>query len=199
MFARKYLDAAEQAAASAAGRLDPVRKAAELVVGTVTDGRRVFVADRLGIVETELIDKPGSLALYRPLSRSGETPASGDMLIVVSCTPDDVKDIEMVDAARTLGARVIVIAPDGALASKADAALTTGGGLNAVFPVEGMDRPFGPVSGIVNMLVFNMLQAETAAKLIASGKKPTVLPAEYLPSGREKRIEALRMFDEHKC
>ncbi|HNV72788.1 MAG TPA: hypothetical protein PKO06_23980 [Candidatus Ozemobacteraceae bacterium] len=105
----------------------------------------------------------------------------------------------MVDAARTLGARVIVIAPDGALASKADAALTTGGGLNAVFPVEGMDRPFGPVSGIVNMLVFNMLQAETAAKLIASGKKPTVLPAEYLPGGREKRIEALRMFDEHKC
>ncbi len=199
MFARKYLDAAEQAASSAAGRLDAVRKAAEIVVGTVTDGKRVFVADRLGIVETELADKPGNLALFRSLSRSGETLATGDVLVVSSCVPDNSGDIEMVDAARTLGARVIAIAPEGALSSKADVALTMGGGdLNAIFPVEGVDRPFGPVSGIANMLMFNMLQAETAARLIASGKKPTVLPADYIPGGRGKRIEALRAFDERK-
>ncbi len=199
MFARKYLDAAEQAVSSAAGRLDAVRKAAEIVVGTVTDGKRVFVADRLGIVETELADKPGNLALFRSLSRSGETLATGDVLVVSSCVPDNSGDIEMVDAARTLGARVIAIAPEGALSSKADVALTMGGGdLNAIFPVEGVDRPFGPVSGIANMLMFNMLQAETAARLIASGKKPTVLPADYIPGGRGKRIEALRAFDERK-
>ena len=199
MFARKYLDAAEQAVSSAVGRLDAVRKAAEIVVGTVTDGKRVFVADRLGIVETELADKPGNLALFRSLSRSGETLATGDVLVVSSCVPDNSGDIEMVDAARTLGARVIAIAPEGALSSKADVALTMGGGdLNAIFPVEGVDRPFGPVSGIANMLMFNMLQAETAARLIASGKKPTVLPADYIPGGRGKRIEALRAFDERK-
>ncbi len=199
MFARKYLDAAEQAAVSAAGRLDAVRKAADLVVKTVLDGRRVFVADRLGIVETELVDKPGSLALFRSLSRSGETLGSGDMLVVSAFLPDDAKDIDMVDNARTLGARVIAIAPDGALSAKADASVTVGGAeANAVFPAAGVDRPFGPVSGIVNMLVFNMIQAETAAKLIASGKKPTVLPADYLPGGKEKRIEALRAFDERK-
>ena len=195
MLALKYMQEAEKNVPALLDRIGPVKKAAELVARTITGGRRVFVTDRFGVVDIEIAEKPGNLALFRPLSRSGEHLASGDTLILSSFLPDDSADLEIVSNARSVGAGVITLSPEGKLSGSADVAVLDGGaGMNGVLTVSGSDRPFGPISGILHVFLFNMIQAETAALLIASGKKPTVFPAAYCEGGEEKRNEAMRQF-----
>jgi uncharacterized phosphosugar-binding protein len=195
MLAQNYMQEAEKTASALLDQTDSIGKAAELVVRTVSNGKRVFVTDRYGVVEAEIADKPGNLALFRPLSKSGESLASGDTLILSSFLPDEAADMEIVTKARALGAAVITLSPAGQLSASADAAITDhGASMNAVIAMGGSDRPFGPISGILHVLLFNMLQAQTAALLVKSGKKPTVFPAPYVKGGPKKHIEAVRRF-----
>jgi len=195
MFARNYMDQAEKAVSDVLGRNDSIVKAAELIVHAVTNGKRVFVTDRYGVVDEEIAEKPGNLALFRSLSRSGEKLASGDVLILSSFLPDDERDIKIVEEARSLGVTIITVSPEGKLSGSADVAvLYQGAGMNAVLSAPGVDRSFGPISGMLHMLLINMMQAQVAQLMVASGKKPTILPGAYLAGGAEKRLEAMRKF-----
>jgi uncharacterized phosphosugar-binding protein len=65
---------------------------------------------------------------------------------------------------------------------------------NAVLTAPGLETPFGPVSGIVHMLILNLIQADVTEILLAAKKAPTVLPGAYLSGGQEKLIAAQRDF-----
>ncbi len=195
MLASKYMEAVEKAVTGVANLLPEIRQAAEMIARAVADGKRVFVTDRHGILESELADKPGNLALFRSLQRSTERISGGDVLILSALLPADAQDIDIVRQTRSLGARTIVICPEGSLAPEADMAiLDHGTGSNAVLSATGMDTPFGPVSGIVHVLLLNLIQADAAELLLASGKAPTVLPGEYLTGGKDQLAEAKRIF-----
>lgn len=197
MFAVKYMEATEKAISAALGQLDAVKKAAKIISQAAMNHKRVFVSDPYGVVETEVADKPGNLAIFRSLQHSEERLGQGDVLILSSFLPSEERDLEIVAQAHSLGASVITISPGGSLAESADLAIT-GSGVesNGVLTSQGLDQPFGPVSGIIHVLLLNMIQSETAANLLASGKTPSVLPGVYLNGGSEKRIEAERKFSQ---
>ncbi len=195
MLAQKYMDETEKAIHAVSGRADSIRKAAELISQAVTRGNSIFVTDRYGIVEFELAEKPGNLALFRPLQRSVERVREGDVLILSSFLPYHESDMEIILQTKALGAKVIVICPEGRLAENADVVVADMGmESNAVLTEPGFEAPFGPVSGIVHALILNLIQADVAELLLAAGKAPTVLPGEYLAKGKEKLIEAQRNF-----
>ena len=195
MLARNYMEEAEKAIPALLGQIEPIKKAVDIIVRAVTNGKQVFVTDRYGVVDAEIAEKPGNLALFRSLSQSGEKLAAGDILILSSFLPDEEKDLTIVSGARSLGASVITVSPEGKLSGSADVAvLDQGAGMNGVVTAPGGDRSFGPLSGILHVLLLNMIQAQTAEQLIASGKKPTVLPGEYMAEGAGKRIKAMQTF-----
>ncbi len=195
MLAAKYMDAAEKAITATLGQVEAVKKAAQIIAQAATNHKRVFVSDPYGVVESEIADKPGNLALFRSLQHSEERLGQGDVLILSSFLPAEERDLSIVAQARSLGSRVITISPGGGLAENADQAILDAGvESNGVLTTPGVSQPFGPVSGIVHVLLLNMVQAETAAILLASGKTPSVLPGGYLAGGSEKVIEAQRKF-----
>jgi len=158
MFARNYLDQAEKAVSAVLGKSDAIGRAAELIVRAVTSGKRVFLTDRYGVVDEEIAEKPGNLALFRSLSRSDEKLTSGDVLILSSFLPDDEKDVKIVEEARALGVSIITVSPEGKLSGSADVAVhDLGAEMNAVLSNHGMDRPFGPISGMLHVLLINMI------------------------------------------
>jgi hypothetical protein len=195
MLARNYMEEAEKAIHVSLSQIEPIRRAANMIMRTITNGKRVFVTDRYGVVDAEIAEKPGNLALFRSLSHSGEKLAAGDVLIISSFLPDEEKDLAIISEVRALGAVIITVSPEGKLSGSADVAvLDPGANMNGVLSTLGGDRSFGPLSGILHVLLLNMIQAQTAELLIASGKKPTVLPGAYLAGGTKKRTEAMEAF-----
>ena len=195
MLAAKYMDAAEKAITEVLKQLEPVQKAARIIAQAATNHKKVFVSDPHGVVESEIADKPGNLALFRSLQHSEESLGQGDVLILSSFFPSEERDLAIVAQAHSAGSRVITISPGGRLAESADQAiLDSGVELNGVLTTPGIDQPFGPVNGITHVLLLNMVQVETAAVLLASGKTPIALPGAYLAGGSEKLIEAERKF-----
>lgn len=195
MFAAKYCEMVEKIIPVALNRLPAIIKAADMITEAVLRGKRVFVTDRYGVIDSEVAEKPAGLALFRSLSHSGEKLSPGDILILSSFQPEEEKDMEIVKGARALGAKVIVISPEGQLAKNADLAVTDPAGeLNAVLDITRAELSFAPLNGIIHVLILYMIEAETAEKLLASGKKPTVLCADYLAGGAAKLLEAKRKF-----
>lgn len=195
MLASKYLESVERAIAAVAERAPEIRKAAEMVLSAINGGKRVFVTDRHGILESELSDKPGCLALFRSLQRSTERLAEGDILILSALLPSDAQDLEIVRQTKALGGRVIAICSEGELSRNADLVVPDQGvESNAVLTAPGLEAPFAPVSGIVHVLLLNLIQADTAELMLAAGKAPTVLPGEYIADGKKKLGEAKQVF-----
>jgi uncharacterized phosphosugar-binding protein len=195
MFAAKYSGLVEKIIPAVLNRHQEIKKASEMITDAALSGKRVFVTDRYGVIDSEVAEKPAGLALFRSLSQSGEKLSPGDILILSSFLPEDEKDMEIVKEARSLGVKIIAIAPEGQLAKSADLAITDPGGeLNAVLDIARAGLSFAPLNGIIHVLTLYMIEAETAEKLLASGKKPTVLCAGYLAGGEAKLLEARRKF-----
>ncbi len=66
---------------------------------------------------------------------------------------------------------------------------------DCVLELEGLDWPTGPASTVTGAMIINMLRCETAARLLARGIKPVVLPSHQAP-GNEAAQEQLERFYE---
>jgi uncharacterized phosphosugar-binding protein len=137
--------------------------------------------------------------------------APSDSALVASSSGCNIVPIEMAEGFRQRGVKVVAIVsrkhsdasrshhPSGRkLADVADLVLDTGAPVgDAMVRVEGVDNPVAPGSTVGGCLLINAIKAETAARLAAMGKKPTVLTAAALVgSGKAAEIfEAA--YDEH--
>ena len=195
MFAEQYIDTVVKKLSTLLDQFDSINKAAELIVRTVLGGNRVFVVDKYGIIDKELVERASGLALFNSLKSSRLKLAEDDVLIISAYHPEDEHDQKYLNDAHSLGAMVIVISPQGTLAQSADIALLNNDdGQNGVITASGIDRPFCPVSGIMNATLAWSLAAESAAKIMANGKIPTVFWGNYLSGGTEKLSEARKRY-----
>ncbi|HUT63262.1 MAG TPA: hypothetical protein VMZ04_04820 [Anaerolineae bacterium] len=195
MFAEQYIDTVVKKLSTLLDQFDSINKAAELIVRTVLGGNRVFVVDKYGIIDNELVERASGLALFNSLKSSRLKLAEDDVLIISAYHPEDEHDQKYLNDAHSLGAMVIVISPQGTLAQSADIALLNNDdGKNGVITASGIDRPFCPVSGIMNATLAWSLAAESAAKIMANGKIPTVFWGNYLSGGTEKLSEARKRY-----
>lgn len=195
MLAEKYNEMIEKTIPGTLKRLPEIKKAAEMITEAVNRGKRIFVVDRYGVIDSEVAEKPAGLLLFRPLVNSGEKLMEGDILILSSFQPEDEKDLGIVKEAHDLGAKVISISPDGQLARNSDMGVTDfDGEMNAVLNIDRAGLSFAPLSGIIHVLIIYMIEAETVERLLATGKKPAVSYAEYMDGGAAKLLEARKKF-----
>ncbi len=195
MFASQYIKIVEENLGTVLNQTDSIKKAAEMMAQVVSGGKKVFIVDKYGIINNELVDRTSGFALFRSLENDMFTLAEGDILIISSCHPDDEYDLNQVNNAHTSGALVISISPPGKLAQCADAALLNNDdGQNGVIEVSGIGRKFCPVSGIMNAVLAWTLSAETSMLLMAEGKTPTVYCGDYIAGGKEKLTIARKRF-----
>ena len=89
MLAERYIDTVEKKLRTLLDQLDSIGKAAELIVSVVFGGNRVFVVDKYGIVDNELVERASGLALFNSLKSSRLKLAGGDILIISAYHPDD--------------------------------------------------------------------------------------------------------------
>jgi len=196
MPALRYIDAVEEKLATVLGQYDSIKKAAEMITRAVLNARKVLVIDKYGIIDTELTERASGLALFRTLKSSRELLSEGDILIISAYHPEDEYDLNHLKHARSLGASVITISPDGELARSADLyLLNNDDGSNGVInDLSGIIRPFCPFSGIANAALAWAIVSETAALLIDEGKIPTVFWGEHLVGGNNKTAQARKRF-----
>lgn len=196
MFALRYINAVEEKLVIVLSQYDSIKKAAEMITRVVLDARKVLVVDKYGIIDTELTERASGLALFRSLKSSRKLLSEGDILIISAYHPEDEYDLDHLKHARSLGASVITISPEGELARSADLALINNDdGSNGVFNnLSGIIKPFCPVSGLVNAALAWAIVSETAAFLIDEGKIPTVFWGEHLVGGKNKTAQARKLF-----
>lgn len=195
MLAQRYINTVEKNLNIILNQLDTIKKAAAMITKAVTGGNKIFVVDKYGIIESELVDRASGLALFRSLSYGRETLSEGDILLISSFHQDDEYDMNNLNMAHSLGASVISISPPGKLADTADIALSNNtDAQNGVITVSGIGRPFCPLSGVMNATLAWVLSAEITELLMAEGKIPTVYWGEYLADGKDKLIQARKRF-----
>ena len=195
MLAERYLDIVEKSLITLRDQFDTIDKAAELIARVALAGNRVFIVDKYRIVDNELVDRASGLALFNSLLSSRSKLAKGDVLIISAYHPDDEDDEKYLNLAHSLGATVITISPQGILSQNADIALLNNdNGENGVITASGISHPFCPTSGIMNATLAWSLAAESAAKIMALGKLPTVFWGTYLLGGADKRSEARKKY-----
>ncbi len=195
MLAETYMSAVTDSLAGLAQRTEEFKRAAGRIVDTALDGGKIFVHDRLGIIDAEMTDRASGLALFRRLSRSRTEPANGDIVILSSFFPDQPAEIGMRDTLREKGVFVMAVAPEGSLTAGADLALINGlAGENGVITVPGIRRPFCPTSGIVNTAILWSVAAETVSLFLERNMTPTVFWGEHLDEGAEHREQAIKQF-----
>jgi len=195
MLGERYLQNTVKILESLSSEIPAVKQAAELCAKAAIDGSSVYVYDKSGIIDNEMVDRASGLALFRKLSTSREKIASGDVVIIASIYENDADDMKIAATAHENGAKLIVLASKGQLYDKADIAVSSGSsGNNGVIEVAGVEKPFCPVSGIINATLAWSIVAETAAYLLNSDKTPTVYTGRYLKDGFEKFQNAQREF-----
>lgn len=195
MPAEHYIDKAAEHLASIISQLDSVKEIGELIAHSVLNGKKVYIMDRYAIVDAELVERPSGLILFRSYKDDGNDMVNGDIFILSALHPEDDEDIALLNKARSLGATVISISPKGPLSQSADHALINNGdGKNGVITIPGVDKPFCPVSGIVNVTLAWALAAETTASLHKHGVKPSVFRGEYLAESSGKNSEARKRY-----
>jgi len=195
MFASYFFDIVEENLGTVLNQSDSIKRASEMMSISVSGGKKVFVFDRYGIIDNELVNRTSGLALFRSLNNDISRLVEGDILIISSFHPDNENDLNQASKANALSASVISISPMGELAQSADVALLNNDdGRNGVIKVSGIDRQFCPVSGIMNAVLAWALVAETTQLLIAEGKIPTVYCGDYVIDGKEKLSQARKRF-----
>jgi len=195
MLAERYISAVTDSIKGLSARQDAVKQAAELIVTAALDGNKVFVFDRHGIIDAELTDRASGPALFRSLRHSRIRPQANDILLIASFHPDDPADLDELDKAKTVGARVIAVAPDGLLVERADRAVVNGlTGENGVITDPGIRRPYCPISGIINATIAWSITAEAVSQFMGRGVVPTIYWGEHLAEGGDKREEAMKRF-----
>ena len=67
MLALRYINTAEENLKTILNQLDSIKNAAEMITRVVLDGNKVFVVDKYGIIDAELVNRTSGLALFRSL------------------------------------------------------------------------------------------------------------------------------------
>jgi len=151
--------------------------------------------DRFDIVTDDLVDRPGGLLLFRSFKNDGSGMSPGDILLLSSIVPDDEQDIELAENARSRGAFIVTISPEGALSRSADRAIISGNdGLNGVIPVTGIETRFCPISGIANVTLAWALAARITESLLKRGITPSAFYGEYLAGLQGKNRESRKRY-----
>ncbi|MBT4485602.1 MAG: hypothetical protein HOC71_18190 [Candidatus Latescibacteria bacterium] len=195
MLALHFIDIAEKNLGTVLNQFDTIKKSAEMITNVVLGGNNVFVVDKYGIIDAELVERASGLAIFRSLKHGRSQLTGEDVLVISSYHSADEYDLDHLRKAHSLGASVISISPPGELAQNSDIALlNTADEQNGVITVSGIVRPFCPVNGIINAAFAWALSAEIATLIIADGKIPTIFAGEYLADGEEKISRARKEF-----
>ncbi len=195
MAASQYISKVDEQLDSLLNQIDAIKKAGNVIAGAVLDGKKIYVADRYGILDVERIERASGPAFFRSYKEHGSSMKNGDVLILSAFHTDDRDDMDILYNARALEAVIITISPAGTLSQTADISLNNNdNGTNGVITVTGMNKSFGPVSGIMNAALAWTLVAETIEIFISKGEIPTVYRGEYLKEGREKNTEARKRY-----
>jgi uncharacterized phosphosugar-binding protein len=174
---------------------DSIKKAAEIIVQAILSGKIIYVADTYGIMDSELVERTGGLAVFRALKSGGKQMAQGDVCIIASYHPDLESDVILMTQAHSLGAVVITLSPTGKLAQQAECAIVNDSDIhNGVISVPGLSHPFCPISGIINIALAWGLCTEITSQLMAKGKIPTVYSGDYIVDGAEKLSQQRKRF-----
>jgi len=195
MVASQYISKVDEQLDSLMNQSEVIKKAGNVLAGAVLDGKKVYVADRYGILDAELVERASGPAFFRSYKKHGDSIQNGDVVILSAFHTDDRDDRDILDNARALGAVIITISPNGPLSQAADISLNNNDdGTNGVITVTGMNKSFAPVSGIMNAALAWTLVAETTEIFISKGEIPTVYRGGYLKEGREKNTEARKRY-----
>ena len=195
MLATTYIDTVLDRLSTVTAQFDSVREIGEFIAQAVKNGKKVYVMDRYRIVDAELVERPSCLVLFRSFTNEGDSMTIGDIFLLSSFSAADERDIDLLTRARSRGAIVITISPEGSLSRSADRALTNkGSGENSVISVPGIDTRFCPVNGIVNAALAWALAAEVTESLFKQQIIPSVFRGEYLAVSSGKNFEARKRY-----
>lgn len=195
MLASQYIDTVIDRLSTVTARLEPVREIGEFIAQAVKNGKKVYIMDRYSIVDAELVERPSCLMLFRSFKSEGDEMTTGDIFLLSSFSAEDQSDLDLLSQARSRGAVVITISPEGSLSRSADRALTNNGsGENSIISIPGIDTRFCPVSGIVNAALAWALAAEITESLLNQRMIPSVFTGEYLADKSGKNIEARKKY-----
>jgi len=195
MIATQYIDTVLDRLSKVTAGLEPVREIGEFIAQAVKNGKKVYVMDRYSIVDAELVERPSCLMLFRSFKNEGNAMTTGDIFLLSSFSADDESDLALLTQARSQGAVVITISPEGSLSRSADRALTNkSSGENSVISIPGIETRFCPVSGIVNTALAWALVAEVTESLLNQQMIPSVFTGEYLADKSGKNIEARKKY-----
>ena len=184
MLAEQYITTVANDLKGIISQLDRVKDAAAHIFGAVTAGQSVFVIDQYNILDAEMVNRAGGLALFTSLRNELADPSTGDVYVISAYHPDDPVDMGFLTEAREIGAAVIAIAPPGALADEADTALlNTYDPHNGILEAPGVGEPFCPASGIFNTTLAWMMAADVCERLLADDRTPSVFMNESLKGG----------------
>ncbi|MBN1293845.1 MAG: hypothetical protein JXB48_18525 [Candidatus Latescibacteria bacterium] len=195
MLGLEYIDKAEKHLMFVSSQLETVKKAGKSISDAVLNKNKIFVVDRYGVIENELIGRSSGLALFQSYDDDEETMGQNDILILSAFYPAEQDDLDIINNARAQGAKIITISPEGPISKAADIALINGNeDLNDVMYVPGIDQSFCPLSGILNAVLAWTVAAETTAVFLSQGKIPTSYRGDYLPDGVDKNSEARKRY-----
>lgn len=197
------------------GELGTAEKVADLAVDAVLGKRSVYVySTNWEGLAVESNTRMGGLAIYKSVFRSGPDwglvknfkGASGDLVIMGVCTPDDPTDLEFLDLARKNGCRTASIGPatrdkafppGRSVPSETDFHLGYMCDTYGLFAVPGVERKVCPTSGVLQNQLFYAVSMSIAQKIIErTGNIPTIYPNgafEGAPYTEFGRVHAMGM------
>ena len=195
MSSSAYISAVEENLKVITTQRDSLKKSAEIIVQAILNGKMVYVADTYSILDSELVERTGGLALFRSLKSNKRQIAPGDVCIIASYHPDMESDLVLLTKTHTAGAVVITLSPSGKLAQQADYAIINDTDPhNGVITAQGLSHPFCPISGIITIALAWGLCAEIISQLMTQGKSPTVYWGNYVVDGAQKLLQARKRF-----
>ena len=195
MLATRYFDKVADHLTNLTMQLESVKEIGEFIADRVLNGKKVYVMDRYNIIDTELVERPSGLALFRSLSGDRNGISEGDILILSAFHPGNQDDLDICNKFRAIGAAVITISPEGPLSQAADRAIINhDDSPDEVITIPGNDNSFCPVSGIVNVTLAWALTAEITAALRKRDVSPSVYRGEYLAESAGKNTEARKRY-----
>jgi uncharacterized phosphosugar-binding protein len=222
----KYLDEVQRLIEQARQQADgSIAAAAEQIANAIADERVLYVfgPSHAGIMAQDLFYRAGGLMAIepilpaslmlneRPVTRTsllerlpgfaaaildGTRLGKGDLLLIISVSGRNAVAVEMAEAARARGARVIALtnltysksvtprSGQKRLFEVADMVIDLPGVIgDAVIQLEGLRQPAGPTSTAVGSAMLQGLMVEVSARLLQRGVQPPVLLSANLDHG----------------